>query len=445
VLGGANGDGTVFEITPSGTLTTLHSFDGADGQEPEAGLVQATDGNFYGTTYGGGVNANGTVFKITPGGTLTTLYSFCSQPDCTDDRYPRAALVQATDGNLYGTTGGGGGIPSYGTVFKITPSGTLTTLYSFCSQLDCPDGYSPSAALVQDTNGNFYGTTFGGGANGDGTVFSLSVGLGPFVETHPTSGWVGAAISILGTNVTGATRVTFNGHSAVFTVVSSSEITTTVPARATTGKVRVVTPSGTLSSNVPFQVLPPATTSTALASSLNPSTFGAAVTFTTTVTSEGGTPTGTVTFRNGSATLGTDTLSSGEATFETSALPVGTHSITAVYEGSTDFAGSTSSALTQTVKQATTSTALASSLNPSTFRAAVTFTASVTSAGGTPTGMVTFKNGSSALGARMLSSGKATFRTSALSVGTHSITAVYGGSTDFARGTSAVLSQVVKR
>ena len=94
------------------------------------------------------------------------------------------------------------------------------------------------------------------GPAADGTVFSLSVGLGPFVETQPTSGKVGAAVKILGTDLTGATSVSFNGTAAVFTVVSASEIAATVPAGATTGTVQVVTPSGTLSSNVPFLVLP---------------------------------------------------------------------------------------------------------------------------------------------------------------------------------------------
>jgi uncharacterized repeat protein (TIGR03803 family) len=204
-----------------------------------------------------GVNDYGTVFKITPGGTLTTLYSFCSQTDCTDGMSPYAGLVQATDGNLYGTTSSGGGpYLDYGTVFKITPGGTLTTLYTFCSQSGCADGEEPEAGLVQGTDGNFYGTTPVGGANGDGTVFSLSVGLGPFVKTQPTSGEMGVAVKILGTSLTGATKVMFNRHPAVFKVVSSSLITTTVPAGATTGPVEVVTPSGTLLSNVPFQVPP---------------------------------------------------------------------------------------------------------------------------------------------------------------------------------------------
>jgi uncharacterized repeat protein (TIGR03803 family) len=254
--GGAGGNGTVFKITPSATLTTLYSFCSQsgcpDGSDPEAGLVQAANGDFYGTTRVGGTNSGGTVFRITPGGTLTTLYSFCSQSACTDGSSPQSALVQATNGDLYGTTGYGGN--GYGTIFKITPSGELTTLYSLCSQSACTDGEYLVAALVQDTNGTFYGTTSSGGANGDGTVFSMSVGLGPFVETQTTSGKVGAAVKILGSDLTGATSVSFNGTAATFTVVSRYLITTTVPAGATTGKVQVVTPSGTLSSNVPFRV-----------------------------------------------------------------------------------------------------------------------------------------------------------------------------------------------
>src|ERR1022692_3872631 len=237
--------GTVFKITPGGTLTTLYNFcsqtNCTDGDQPFAGLVQAANGDLYGTTYGGGANGGiGTVFKITPGGTLTTLYSFCSQTNCADGVGPYAGLVQATSGDFYGTTalGGTGG---WGTVFKITPGGTLTTLYSFCSQTNCTDGAIPYAGLVQDTNGDFYGTTTHKGGAASGTVFRLSVGLGPFVKPRPPYGKVGAAIKILGTNLTGATSVSFNGTAAVFTVVSSSEITTTVPAGASSGKVQVIT------------------------------------------------------------------------------------------------------------------------------------------------------------------------------------------------------------
>ena len=249
--GGANGHGTVFKITPAGTLTTLHSFKAStDGAVPSGGLVQAANGDFYGTAVGVGANNFGTVFKITPGGTLTTLYRFCSQANCTDGSGPSGGLVQATDGDLYGTTeyGGANGV---GTVFRISPGGALTTLYSFCflTQSGCTDGNEPYTGLVQDTNGDFYGTT------GD-TIFRLSVGLGPFVKGRPVSGEVGTAVEILGTDLNGATSVSFNGTAATFTVASRYLITTTVPAGASTGPIQVVTPNRTLSSNGSFRVLP---------------------------------------------------------------------------------------------------------------------------------------------------------------------------------------------
>jgi uncharacterized repeat protein (TIGR03803 family) len=266
--GGGTGSGTVFKISPSGALTTLYTFGsqgGFDGEFPNGPLVQAINGNFYGTTMSGGestgqycaVSGCGTAFEITPGGTKRTLYSFCTQTGCPDGDEPFDALIQGTDGNFYGTARFGGDFSACapsgcGTVFKITPNGKLTTLHTF-GYLD--DGYNPYGGLVQGTSGIFCGTTWLGGSGGTGTVFSLSIGLGPFVETRPTSGKVGATVKILGTNLTGATSVTFNGAAAVFKVVSPSLITTTVPAGATSGTVQVVTPSGTLSSNVPFRVL----------------------------------------------------------------------------------------------------------------------------------------------------------------------------------------------
>ena len=199
-------------------------------------------------------------------------------------------------------------------------------------------------------------------------------------------------------------------------------------------------------SSVLTQTVNIASSATTVASSLNPSTYGASVTFTATVTSSGGTPTGTVTFKNGSTTMGTATLGSGKATFTTKTLSPGNNRITAVYGGSTDFAGSTSSVLNQAVNPASTTTTLTSSQNPSTSGQLVTFTATVTSSGGTPTGSVTFKDGSSTLGTGKLnSSAKATFSTSTLSVGSHSITAVYGGNLEFGTSTSAVLTQTVNQ
>src|ERR1039457_138860 len=180
---GANGDfGTVFKITPAGTLTTLYSFCSqsgcTDGAHLAGGLVQAANGDLYGTTVLGGANDAGTVFKITPGGTLTTLYSFCSQggTSCTDGAGPQAGLVQAANGNFYGTTESGGRAHGGGTVFKITPGGTLTTLYRFCSQSGCPDGSDPVAGVVQAADGDFYGTTSGGGASNGGTIFKITPG-----------------------------------------------------------------------------------------------------------------------------------------------------------------------------------------------------------------------------------------------------------------------------
>jgi hypothetical protein len=129
---------------------------------------------------------------------------------------------------------------------------TFTTLHSF----DLTDGSEPWAALVQGTNGNFYGDTSLGGANGDGTVFTLSVGLGPFVETNRSAGKVGSKLIILGNNLTGTTSITFNGTTAPLLKVTASAIETSVPTGATTGTVMVTTPSGTLNSNVPFRVLP---------------------------------------------------------------------------------------------------------------------------------------------------------------------------------------------
>jgi uncharacterized repeat protein (TIGR03803 family) len=244
--------GTVFKITPAGELTTLYSFDGNDGALPIGGLVQA-DGYLYGTTseLDSGL-LTGTVFKISPAGRLTTLVSF-NRPRAA---WPWAGLVLATDGNLYGTTSGGGAYGG-GTIFKITPSGASTPLYNFCAQTGCTDGAGPVAGLVQATDGNLYGTTAGGGAYGYGTVFTLSMGLGPFVETLPTSGKVGRAVVILGNNLTGSTSVTFNGTPATFTVVpTGTAIKTTVPSDASTGPVQVVTPSGTLTSNANFWVKP---------------------------------------------------------------------------------------------------------------------------------------------------------------------------------------------
>ena len=169
--------GTVFKMTPAGVVSSLHSFDGTDGEEPN-GVVLASDGNLYGTTYYGGLNGNsGTVYKVTLSGAFTLLYGFCSENGCTDGRDPAAALVQAADGNFYGTTIQGGiytdecyGL-GCGTVYQITPAGRLTTIHSFCaSGQPCADGSLPYGALVQSANGSLYGTTLYGS-----TIFRMGL------------------------------------------------------------------------------------------------------------------------------------------------------------------------------------------------------------------------------------------------------------------------------
>src|SRR3984957_20281827 len=167
------GLGAVFKMTPGGTLTILHEFTGGttDGANPYAGLIQGKDGNFYGTTGEGGTLGEGTVSTMTPSGTVTLLHSFNSS---TDGGYPQAGLIQGTDGNFYGTTEEGGPASFGGTVFKMTPGGTLTILHAFTG--GTTDGAFPYAGLIQGTDGNFYGTTAGGGTANQGTVFKVTPG-----------------------------------------------------------------------------------------------------------------------------------------------------------------------------------------------------------------------------------------------------------------------------
>lgn len=176
--GGPNGSGEAFKITPEGTFTVLYGFSG--GQQPE-NLMQASDGNFYGTTYGCGI-----VFDLTPDGTVTTLHTFNANEGCTT----HSGLIQGVDGNFYGTTAEGGGSHSRGTVYRLTTSGTLTRIHSFsCNNGDCPEGEIPVAALLQGSDGNLYGTTRGviaGTQTNDGTIFKVAAG-GQLTTLHQFS------------------------------------------------------------------------------------------------------------------------------------------------------------------------------------------------------------------------------------------------------------------
>jgi uncharacterized repeat protein (TIGR03803 family) len=170
------------------TLKVLANFNGPNGEAPQLmSLIQSTDGNLYGVTYDGGDFGYGTVFKMTLDGALTTLYSFCAETDCQDGVFPTGALVLATNGDFYGTTYNGGNditcVPrrtGCGTVFKLTSAGKLTTLYTFCAQRNCSDGDAPLGSLIQAIDGNVYGTTTQGGTSnsqcplGCGTIFKVS-------------------------------------------------------------------------------------------------------------------------------------------------------------------------------------------------------------------------------------------------------------------------------
>jgi uncharacterized repeat protein (TIGR03803 family) len=350
------GGGAIFKITPGGTLSTLYQFNGSsEGAQPRGGLIQAADGNFYGTTeYGGASSAFcpsgcGTVFKLTPKGVLSTVYSFCPQNYCPDGEYPAGSLVQGADGNFYGTTIGGG-LYKDGTIFRVSSQGVFKLLYTFpeytypapglilatdgnfygatyyyayqitrsgvFTELASPgsgylpnspiqgndgnlygttvrdgyynlgvifemptdgtssttlynfsgypsDGSYPFAGLVQATDGTFYGTTYTGGSSscnfysaGCGTVFSYDAGLAPFVSFVRGMAKIGQTFILLGQGFTGATSVSLNGIPATFTVKSDTALSVTVPAGATSGYVTVATPSGTLTSNTLFYVLP---------------------------------------------------------------------------------------------------------------------------------------------------------------------------------------------
>lgn len=246
--------GVVYRATTGGKITVLHIFKGypTDGYRPTGVLVQGYDGNFYGTTYYGGAHNYGCVFKITPAGVFTLLYSFDSFVG--DGVYPEAGLTLGTDGNLYGTTlvGGKNG---YGTIFQITTAGKETILYNSCSVVGCNDGIYPATPLVQHTNGEFFGST-GGSSLGGSVFYSLNMGLNPFARLVMWSGLVGNTVEILGQGFTGTTNVSFNGGSASFTVVSDTYLTAKVPSSAATGFVTVTTPGGTLESNRIFLVKP---------------------------------------------------------------------------------------------------------------------------------------------------------------------------------------------
>jgi uncharacterized repeat protein (TIGR03803 family)/YD repeat-containing protein len=317
--GGAYGNGTIFRITANGTFTLLYSFNGTDGTGPRAGLTQASDGELYGTTYAGGTHGKGTLFRMALDGTLSTVYAFGNGTDAANpsghliqakdgelygtteaggnggsgtiyhmtlagsetilqsiygmgygltpvggviqsgdgtfygtlssatqgeffsvapapsgslkylnaiDGSPTGGLIQASDGNFYGTTTSGGS-QNLGTAFRIEPNGSFKTLYSFDGQ----NGSHPFGGVIQGSDGNFYGPAFDGGANNKGTIFKLTPQGFPSITSFTLGiSPVGSSVVITGTNFTDATSVTFNGLPTDFTINSPTQITAIVPS-----------------------------------------------------------------------------------------------------------------------------------------------------------------------------------------------------------------------
>ncbi|MBI2828240.1 MAG: Ig-like domain repeat protein, partial [Acidobacteria bacterium] len=312
-----------------------------------------------------------------------------------------------------------------------------------------PLGTTTVTVTAVDASGNRSSKTF------TVTVVQASTTTGvvaaPNPSTYGQSVTITATVSRAGGAVTDGS-VTFSEGSTVLagplTLGATGEVSVALGTLAAGDHVITVTYSGAVafktSQGATTQTVNKAATTTALGSSTDPSAFGESVTFTASVSSSAGTPTGPVTFKDGTTTLGTGTLNgSGQATFTTTGLSVGTRSITAEYAGDGNFTASTSNVLEQQVNQAPTTTTLSSSSRPSVFGQAVTFTAAVSSSAGTPAGTVTFKDGVHSLGSVVLNaSGEATF-TAQLSAGSHSLVAEYGGATDYATSTSNTLSQAV--
>jgi uncharacterized repeat protein (TIGR03803 family) len=233
-FGGSGSGGTLFQMTPSGTLTNLVLFNGTNGASPRAGLVQALDGNFYGTTYNGGSNSAGILFQLTTNGTLTTMVILGD----TNGAHPIGGLIQGRDGNFYGTTAIGG-TNSGGTAFQATTNGTIANLVSF--DISGSAGKSPYAGLAQGSDGSLYGTTYQGGTNGYGTIFKVTTNgsftsLYSFTGTndggYPYAGLIqGLDGSFYGTTSYGGT----NGYGTVFEFATNGTLTTLVSFGNTNG------------------------------------------------------------------------------------------------------------------------------------------------------------------------------------------------------------------
>jgi len=351
---------------------------------------------------------------------------------------PTGSITFKDGGSTLGTVDLSGGMAGSGMIYySSTGTHSITAVYSG----DSTYSGSTSAALTEYVDNSNSPTTVSLTSSKNPSAPGQSVTFTATVNSSASGTPTGFLTFWDGTNELGT--MAMNGKSAAF-----STSTLSLGAHSiTAGYGGDLVFASSTSSPLTQTVSSTESTSTSLASSLNPSNVGQSVTFTATVTPNGsGTPTGSVTFRDGGSTLGSGNLSGGKASYSTSSFSAGAHSITAVYGGDSNFTGSTSSTLSQQVSSPGYSTfvALISSPNPAAAGQAVTFTATVTSSGpGTPTGSVAFEDSGSTLGSAPLSGGRATYTTSSLPAGPHSITASYGGDSNFASSSSSVLTQSI--
>ena len=359
------------------------------------------------------------------------------------------AAVTSGTGTPTGTVTFMNGSTSLGTATLSSGTAVLTTMSLVVG--------TPSITAVYAGD-----STFAGSTSPAASVTVTKANTTVAVNVVPSPSNSGATVTLTAT-VTAASPGTgtptgsvtfFNGTNSLGSGTLLSNGTTSITSSALTAGSNSITATyagdtnyNGMTSPVVTQTVLPATTTT-VASSPSPSVVGQPVTLTAGVSSTAGVPGGTVQFLNGTTVLGTATLSGGVASFVTSALPFGFDSITAAYQGSSSFSPSTSSAITQTVQQASTTTTLTSSKNPASLGQSVTFTATVhpappSTGGPTPTGSITFMDGTTSLGSGTLTNGVATFTTSTLTAGTHSISTVYVNDGNYSSSTSPVLSQVI--
>jgi uncharacterized repeat protein (TIGR03803 family) len=240
----------IYQLSLAGGFKMIYTFSGEDGTNPDGNLTQAANGRLYGVNSFGGANNYGTLFSVSTQGDFRVEHAFTGTPS--DLGFPFTGTARADDGSIYGTAGLGGG-----TLFRVTTGGNFATLLDFPLSMPGGNANFPSPAVIQGSDGKLFGvqTTFGG------AVYSADIGLRPPVPVvtgfSPSSGPQGSTVSIVGSDLLGATAVSFNGGLAEFEVLSAHSIVAIVPASASSGPVEVTTPNGAGGSLTGFQVTPP--------------------------------------------------------------------------------------------------------------------------------------------------------------------------------------------